>query len=68
MIAAALRQLVAFKVDSDKIEKVMATVDRVAACYMPGEWIGQPEISEVDPIEAFERQVESMYGNNNQCL
>lgn len=63
--AAALRQLVAFKVDGEKLEKVMTLVDRIAACYMPGEWIGQPEIQEVDPIEAFQRQVESMYGHHN---
>jgi hypothetical protein len=61
-IAAAVRQLALFKIESDKTEKLIELLERVAACYMPGEWIGQPEIKQVDPIEQFQKRVEMLYG------
>lgn len=64
-IVASVRQLVMFKIDGDKAEKLIELLERVAACYMPGEWIGQSKISDVDQIEQFEKQVESMYGDHN---
>jgi hypothetical protein len=61
-LVVATKQLLAMKLKEDSVERVVKKVDELAAGYMPVDWIGQPEIVEVDPIEQFEKQVEMLYG------
>lgn len=61
------KQLLAMKVGEDSVERVMKSVDDIAAWYMPSEWIDQPKREEVSQ-EDYWQQVEKVLaanGNNN---
>lgn len=61
------KQLLAMKVNEDSVERVMRTVDDIAAYYMPGEWVNQPNREELSPEEYWQRveKVLEASGNNN---
>lgn len=62
-MTATLKRLLALKINEDHIEKVLQSTDDVAACYMPVDWIGQPERVEISE-EQYWQQVEQALANN----
>lgn len=69
-LVVVLKRLLALKIKEDAVERVMKGVDDAAACYMPGDWIGQPQRVELSEQEYWQQveQVLSANGNNDQRL
>ena len=62
-LLATQRCLLAGKYEEDKVSGVLKNVDDVAAGYMPGDWVDQPE--PVDPEKAIrdvEKQLAARFG------
>lgn len=61
-LLAVSRCLLAGKYDEDKVAKVLANADMIAAGYMPGDWVDQPERKPEASIEEAQAKLEARLG------
>lgn len=64
-VVVSIKQLVATKYKDEAVQQVMKKLDQIAACYMPGDWIGQPQQSELSEQEYWQRIEQVLSGNHN---
>lgn len=60
-LVGLVRMLLAGKYSEENVEKVLKHADQVAACYMPPDWVDQPEVKQMS-IEETEAMLAARFG------
>jgi hypothetical protein len=63
-VAATVKRSLIAEFGQDSVESVLQSVDNLAACHLPGEWIYRPEQKD-DSIENAQAILEALHGHNN---